>query len=120
MGVRISGGYYIPLGGRLTPYAFAGMGVSFLSKPYIEVDQSQNIIDIKQEVSPYFSNVVGAGLDFALNPPKTSSQDSADQKEKTIYIIYLEAFYTRIPKITEISDKRFGLVSLNIGLKTTF
>jgi len=81
----------------------------------LELDENQNQVDINQEVNGYFSNVVGVGLDFALNPPRPDW----DQM-KTTYIIYLETFYTRIPKITDVSENRFQLVSVNIGVKTTF
>jgi len=104
--------------GRFTPYAFAGLGVSFVSIPKVEIDELQNVIDITQDVTGYFSNVFGGGIDFALNPPKKNNGEN-NKKKSTIYLLYLEAFYTRIPKITVVSIHRFNLISINLGIKTS-
>jgi len=110
-------GYYYPLG-RFTPYAFAGLGVSYISKPDLEIDESQNLVDINTAVSSYFSNVFGTGIDFVLNPEKAGGK--SNKKSATTYILYLETFYTRIPTTTNVSVHKFNVLSINLGLKTSF
>ena len=113
----VSGGYYVPLG-RFTPYGFLGIGSSFVSSPAVDLDLSGNVLDIDQEIGTYFSHVTGLGLDFALNP--LSDKEIANNVSRTIYLIYFESFYTRIPGNTDISDHDFNLLSLNLGIKTRF
>ncbi|MDN5210597.1 hypothetical protein QQ020_01020 [Fulvivirgaceae bacterium BMA12] len=113
----VSGGYYFPLG-RFTPYGFLGAGASFVSRPTVDLDLSGSVINIDQEVGAHFSHVVGVGVDFALNP--LTEEEIADNKAKTVYIIYLESFYTGIPAITGLSSHKFNLLSLNVGIKTHF
>lgn len=110
-------GYYYPLG-RFTPYVFAGLGASFISKPDLEIDESQNVVDINTVVSSYFSNVFGTGIDFVLNPEKVGGK--SNKKSATTYLLYLEAFYTSVPTTTNISVHKFNLLSINLGLKTSF
>jgi len=110
-------GYYYPFG-RFTPYAFAGLGASFVSKPDLEIDESQNVVDINTAVTSYFSNVFGAGIDFVLNPEKAGRE--SNKKNATTYILYLETFYTRIPTTTNISVHKFNVLSINLGIKTSF
>ena len=113
----VSGGYYIPAG-RFTPYSFLGIGASFVSNPTVDLDLQGNVVDIDQEVGAYFSHVAGVGIDFALNP--MTEDDIANNVSKTVYIIYFEAFYTRIPSTTDTSVHKFNLLSLNVGIKTHF
>jgi hypothetical protein len=108
-----SGGYYF-YAGRFSPYVFAGVGTSFVSKPSIEIDESNNYIDTSLLVKGYLSTVTGAGLDFILIPAK----DGKNDKGKAPFILYIESFYTYIPKTTETSVHKFNLVSLNVGIKS--
>lgn len=110
----VSGGYYYPLG-RFTPYVFAGVGASFVSFPDVIFDPVQNTLDIETTIDPYFSHVAGIGADFALNPAK-----AGEEQKGTLYLIYFESFFTRIPGDTEISAHEFGLLTFNIGIKTSF
>lgn len=109
----VSGGYYLPLG-RITPYAFTGIGASFVSRPDVSLDLGQNVIDIQTQIDPHFSQVFGAGVDFILNPP------TAESKPGTLYFLYFETFYTHIPGTTNISANKFNLLTFNIGIKTSF
>lgn len=110
--LNVSGGYYFPAG-RFSPYIFAGAGISFISKPEVEIDENLNLIDLTLSLGTYFSTVSGIGVDFLLNP-----QIETDVKEKTPFILYTEAFYTYVPSITEVSRHKFQLLTFNVGIKT--
>ncbi len=110
--LNVAGGYYIPMG-RLSPYIFTGLGVSFISKPEVEIDEDQNFIDMTISLGTYFSTVTGVGVDFLLNPAKED-----DTKEKTPVILYLEGFYTYVPSVTDVSAHKFQLLTFNVGIKT--
>jgi len=110
--LNVAGGYYLSLG-RFSPYVFTGVGVSFISKPEVEIDENLNFIDMTLSVGTYFSTVTGLGIDFLLNPAKNS-----DTEEKTPFIIYLETFYTYVPSTTDISKHKFQLLTFNVGIKT--
>lgn len=109
-----SGGYYFQKG-RFSPYGFAGLGASFVSKPEITVDEVKNSVDIGLLVKGYFSTVAGVGVDFILNPIKEN-----ETEKKSLFLIYVESFYTYIPTRTEISVHKFSLLSLNLGIKSKF
>lgn len=108
--LNLSGGYSFSEG-KVIPYAFAGLGTSFLSKPKIAVDEDQNIIDIESNRSGYFSTITGAGVDFVLNY-------SSQKENKNLFIIYLESFYTYVPGENDISPHTFQLLTFNVGVKT--
>lgn len=110
----ISGGYYYPLG-RFTPYVFGGVGASFVSFPEVIFNPIQNSLDIETTIAPHFSHVLGLGADFALNPAQ-----AGEEQKGTLYLIYFESFFTRIPGDTDISVHEFGLLTFNIGIKTSF
>jgi len=110
----VSGGYAVTTG-RLSPYIFAGAGVSFVSRPVLEF--TQNSVDVETEISGHFSHVTGLGIDFILNPVKDGEEENASS---TTYIIYFESFHTRIPEDTELSVHEFNLLTFNIGIKTSF
>lgn len=113
--LSFSGGYYKNIG-RFIPYAFAGIGVSFLSKPGVEVNEIDGYVDTSLLVNGYFSTIGGAGIDFILNPVKDSDLD----KKKSLFIIYVESFYTYIPVVTETSSHRLNLITFNLGIKNKF
>ena len=108
-------GYYHRFG-RFVPYGFVGMGVSFVSKPGIMIDEVNNSVDTSLIVNGYFSTVTGAGIDYILNPLR----EHVGKKSKSIFIIYAESFLTYIPGQTDTSLHKFNLVSVNVGLKSKF
>lgn len=110
--LNVSGGYYIPVG-RFSPYIFTGIGVSFISKPEVEVDENLNTIDLTLGLGTYFSTVSGIGIDFLVNPPKET-----DKEDKTPFILYMETFYTYVPSDTDVSQHKFQLLTFNVGIKT--
>ena len=110
--LNVAGGYYVPVG-RFTPYVFTGVGVSFISKPEVQIDENLNQIDMTLAVAAYFSTVTGVGVDFLINPSKET-----DEEEKTPFIIYAETFFTYVPTTTDISRHKFQLLTFNIGIKT--
>lgn len=109
----VSGGYYLKMG-RFAPYAFAGLGASFVSIPTIDIDKVNNFIDTDLSVKGYFSTISGAGVDFIVRQAKVIS----GTKKRSAITLYLETFYTYIPSTTETSVHKFNLLSVNVGLKS--
>ena len=111
-----SAGYSFPLG-RFSLYGFAGPGITWVSLPRIEVDEAANTLDSEMEAQGYLSLVGGAGLDFLLNPYKGEQND---EKRRTPFFLYAEAFYTHLPETTATSRFTFNSLAINLGIKSKF
>ncbi|MDZ7646563.1 MAG: hypothetical protein U5K54_04955 [Cytophagales bacterium] len=64
----------------------------------LEVNEIDGYVDTSLLVKGYFSTIGGAGIDFILNPAKDSNSD----KKKSLFMIYVESFYTYIPVVTQL------------------
>ncbi|PSL29002.1 outer membrane protein with beta-barrel domain [Chitinophaga ginsengisoli] len=95
-------GYTLPMK-KVSPYIYAGLGLSFMDTPFIKPGSAANDIVFGTKTNAFFQYRGAIGVDYKIS---------------RYFILYLEAMYSSTAFKSVLDDQRLQGVSLILGFKT--